>query len=483
MRLSRLLLWSLLAVVGLRLVGLGLYPLMDTTEARYGDISRIMVELNDWITPWFNYDVPFWGKPPLGFWLSALGAKFIGVTEFGLRFPQWLAAMMVLAVVWGMAARRSRAEALLSVSVLAGAWVFFVSAGLIMTDIGLVLGVAMAMYAFWVLVHQPRSGLLNPYALMLFVGLAIAVLSKGPIGLIFSLGPIGLWAIWQRKIAQTWHSVPWISGGLLFALLVIPWFIAAELKTPGFLEYFIIGEHFNRFLVPGWEGDMYGSPHDTPRGTIWVFYAIGFLPWTLVIPALLLLNWRRGVRAHWQSEDASRNRYLWLFALLPAIFFTLSSHVLTTYVLPSLPAAALLLGAWLKGLDAHRRVYRWVAIGMLTTAAFFATVLAVESTYGDLDARSMKFMQASYEADASPDSRLVYFQQQPFSARFYSAGRAKLIESQAELLALPRDGSVYLAYPKHLSLPADLRDSVRLVNEHSRFMLYQITESSAEHLP
>lgn len=65
---------------------MGLYPLMDTTEARYADIARRMVELNDWITPWFDHEQAFWGKPILSFWLTVVGFKVFGFNEFGARF-------------------------------------------------------------------------------------------------------------------------------------------------------------------------------------------------------------------------------------------------------------------------------------------------------------------------------------------------------------------------------------------------------------
>ena len=73
-----LLAWLLVVSILVRFISLGLYPVNDTTEARYSEIARKMFELNDWITPWFDYNVPFWGKPPLATWLSA--------TSFSLFF-------------------------------------------------------------------------------------------------------------------------------------------------------------------------------------------------------------------------------------------------------------------------------------------------------------------------------------------------------------------------------------------------------------
>ena len=82
-----------LIIVGallMRLLSLGMYPLMDTSEARYGEMVRLMVETNDWITPYFDYDVPFWGKPPLFIWMSAISFKLFGINEFAARLPSLL---------------------------------------------------------------------------------------------------------------------------------------------------------------------------------------------------------------------------------------------------------------------------------------------------------------------------------------------------------------------------------------------------------
>ena len=67
---AKLLLILLISCLALRFISLSLYPLMDTTEARYGEMARIMFETGNWITPMFDYNVPFWGKPPIFTWLK-----------------------------------------------------------------------------------------------------------------------------------------------------------------------------------------------------------------------------------------------------------------------------------------------------------------------------------------------------------------------------------------------------------------------------
>ena len=89
-RLIRALWLAVGALLLVRLAAMALIPLMDTTEARYGEIARKMAALNDWITPWHDHGQPFWGKPPLSFWLTALSFKLLGVHEFSARLPHLL---------------------------------------------------------------------------------------------------------------------------------------------------------------------------------------------------------------------------------------------------------------------------------------------------------------------------------------------------------------------------------------------------------
>lgn len=90
----------------------------------------------------------------------------------------------------------------------------------------------------------------------------------------------------EPGMENVWNSLPWIKGALLMLALSLPWYLLAERQTPGFLHYFIVGEHFQRFTVKGWQGDLYGSGHASPLGTIWLYGLTMFLPWTLLLPLL-----------------------------------------------------------------------------------------------------------------------------------------------------------------------------------------------------
>ena len=142
------------------------------------------------------------------------------------------------------------------------------------------------------------------------------------------------------------------SGSLLTLAIAVPWYVLAELKTPGFLNYFIIGEHFSRFLDPGWAGDLYGSAHDRPKGMIWIFWLWASFPWGIIGLVGFGLAAARGKTKDIFTgavQDAS-TLYLLFCAITPMLFFTLAGNTLWTYILPSLPFSAILIAGWVSQL-------------------------------------------------------------------------------------------------------------------------------------
>lgn len=101
--------------------------------------------------------------------------------------------------------------------------------------------------------------------LSIFVGAGLGILTKGPLALVVVGGIVTLWILLSyKKRISSLSKFPWISGTILMLVIAIPWYIVAEIKTPGFLYYFIIGENLGRFLDVGWHGDKYGYVHKIP---------------------------------------------------------------------------------------------------------------------------------------------------------------------------------------------------------------------------
>lgn len=437
----RKLLWFIAATAVVRLLLLAFSPLMDTTEARYGEISRIMVELNDWVTPWFTYDVPFWGKPPLAFWMSALSFKLFGINEFAARFPHWLAGMIVLWIIWGMRPRSGPVGATYAIALLLGSVMFFLASGMVMMDMALVIGTTLAMRGFWNGLHGDVHRRASERWL-LFIGLGIALLAKGPVGVVLTGLPCGIWALVSGNLRTIWRDLPWVRGVLLTAAIALPWYVIAEIRSPGFLNYFIVGEHFHRFVTPGWKGDLYGTAHNYPYGTIWLFMLADVLPWTILFP---ILAWQtRGARAEKNATNlvagdahataASWRNYLLLWAFMPAVFFTMAGNIIWPYVLPGLPALALLVGGWLTSRANQKLVQTNLALGLTITmvlAVGFNVSMPFTGRSKDLAAKTLVEDYQSRQPQGQP---LIYLGHRPFSAAFYSRGQAQ-VEKTADALA------------------------------------------------
>ena len=201
---NRVLLYLLGAALLFRLASLGSYPLMDTSEARYGEIARVMLETGDWVTPQEIPGTPFWAKPPLSTWLSAGSAGLFGVNEFALRLPALLCALGVLALCYSWAEalpKRSGAGPVMHCGPLAMALLctsagFFVAAGTVMTDPSLALCTTAMLAAFHQAAIRGSRSIWWRYGFFLAAGLGM--LAKGPVILLYVGAPIGLWALWQN---------------------------------------------------------------------------------------------------------------------------------------------------------------------------------------------------------------------------------------------------------------------------------------------
>ena len=168
-----------------------LMPFSDTTEPRYAEIARLMLERNDWITPWFDLDTPFWGKPPLSFWLQALSMKIFGVSEFAARLPSWLSLCATAALLYRLVKQlQGSAQGMWAAIIYVSTALSFIAGAGVLTDPFLNLGLVLAFVSF-VLVLEGQTSFLWRYGL--FVGLSIALLAKGPLALVLFGAPLAIW--------------------------------------------------------------------------------------------------------------------------------------------------------------------------------------------------------------------------------------------------------------------------------------------------
>ena len=424
---SRQFFWILFFLSAARLLAMVYIPLNDSTEARYAEIARIMLETSNWITPMHTYNVPFWAKPPLSMWMSALSMKVFGVSGFAARIPSLFFSAGVLLMVWHLAKRRSGTLfAMTATLILAGMLYFYLDAGAVMTDPAMLFSITLIIFGFWQVVMEGKRA----WGYVMFLGMGLGLLAKGPVALILAGMPIGLWVILDKRWREIWQGLPWISGLMLTALIAGPWYYLAEKATPGFLYYFIVGEHISRFLKPGWTGNLYGMSHVAPYGMIGVYALIGTLPWCLP-GGWYLVRHRKALWSFAKNKASSNNqqswlRFLWLCTLTPLVFFTLARNIIYPYVFPSLPAFALLCAEGIKALGMKERDLRYVFLFSGSSAFVFIIATALFVYYPQLVAKSQDRVVAICKDHAmGPESRLIYWTPETnYSAQFYSAGHA-----------------------------------------------------------
>ncbi len=415
----------------IRLISLAAFPLMDTTEARYGEMARIMAETGNWITPMFDYNVPFWGKPPLFAWMSAAGIELLGVSEFSVRGPHLLMALLTLGLVAYLSINetKERVVSALSVLITATSAVFIVVGGSVMTDTALTFSISLAMLGFWQYSKaEPKSRNATKWALIFSIGLALGMLSKGPLTLVLVGMSLAAWL----TLSGRWRLVltfPWFKAIGVFLVFTLPWYVMAEIRTPGFLDYFIVGEHFKRFVVSGWQGDLYGNAHKEVRGTIWLFWLLSAFPWS---PLIIWQTVKGFANSRINSVGNSTFRlFLWSWMLSPLILFTLAGNVLPSYVMPAIPPMAILIACNIN-LDSERE-RKYVKYASLVTCLLIAAVTillasGLTSKQAEKGLLSIWKQQNNYQ-----NVGLYYLDKRPFSGQYYSKGQAIDVKSLNEI--------------------------------------------------
>ncbi|HEX9454541.1 MAG TPA: glycosyltransferase family 39 protein [Candidatus Binatia bacterium] len=308
--------------------GLGKAQLFEPDEGRNAEIAREILVTGDWVTP-HNDFLPALDKPMAFFWLVAAAYKVFGISEWSARLPSALAALGCLVLVyqfsrklWGVRA------ALWSVLIWTTSIEVFFLARVVIFDMALTLCITLALMAFYTALHSEDETSRKRNCCLMYIAMGVGSLIKGPIALIIPAIIVGLFLVLTKRLRFLGRmSLP--TGALIFLTIVIPWYVWAEARNPGYLKYFLWEEHVVRFLTPHFS-----------RSEPWYYFflvlAVGFLPWNLVLPAVI-----KDLRADWRDE---RKFFLILWVVLPFSFFSLSSSKLPHYILPIFPPLAILTG-------------------------------------------------------------------------------------------------------------------------------------------
>ena len=317
--------------------GLGAFGLLGADEPRYAQIAREMLDRSDWITPTLQ-GKPWLEKPALYYWQAMLSFRVAGVSDQTARLPAAFDAALLIAVIyWFLRRFRPGSE-------LDGALITASCAGVIgfaraaATDMPLAAAFSIALLA-WYAWYESRRHI---YLAAFYIALALGTLAKGPVAPALSAVIIFLFVAVKRD----WRAIPrtlWIPGIAVYLAVMLPWYIAVQLRNPEFFRFFILEHNLARFSL-----DVYH--HHQPFWFYLPVFLLAMMPWTL---ALILavgervrLVWAEGKQA-FSSPETSWPLFLLIWMLVPILFFSASQSKLPGYILPAVPAGALLIAEYL----------------------------------------------------------------------------------------------------------------------------------------
>ena len=302
---------GLVAVV--LLLNLNEWSVTESTEARYAQVSKEMVETGDYLHPRLM-GIKHYHKPPLTYWVTAAGYKIFGINSFGARFFMQIAILLQIVIVYGIGKLllKNNKHAFLA------ALLYFALPGVIMssraltTDVYLCTFVLLSVYA-WLKFSMYSD---KRFLLLFYLALGLGFFTKGPVVFIFPVFFIA--GAYLGKIRPPRNVSYHLAGTLLMLTIGLGWFVYLVIYDQRFIDYFLINQTIERFAT-----DVFRRSEPW-----WFFLAVvpaASFPWGIMFLTRLfrVKNLRR-----------SQGILLFFWTILPVVFFSLSQSKMLLYVLP-----------------------------------------------------------------------------------------------------------------------------------------------------
>lgn len=305
---------------------LGTDSLWDADEAIYGQVAREILVFRDWITLHYNYQKWF-EKPPLYFWLTALNIRLFGLHEFSVRF--WSAIFGLGGVISTYFLGRelfNHRTGLGAGIILTTNFLYLGMSRLALLDTGLTF---FLVFSFLFAVKSVQKPV---YYLPFFAALGMAVLIKGPVAVVIAGLILVPFFIRRGKLSFSYF---WLGVGV-FLVLSMPWYLANLLiNRVDFLQVFLGFHHLARFFSPI-------QTHGEPIYYYLIVIILGFLPWSVFLPAALINLW--------SGRKSLAINFLLIGGIAVLIFFSFSRTKLPGYILPLFPVLSLVTAHYWEGL-------------------------------------------------------------------------------------------------------------------------------------
>lgn len=348
-RASYLLATLVLFWLAIYLPGLFRPALLDDADTVHAEAAREMLTRHDWVT--LHADgVRYLEKAPLQYWAVATSYKLFGISEWSTRLPLSLGVLALAIVLFQLGSRiYGKESGFYSALVILTAFGPYIFTRFFIPDVLVGLWLTIGFGFFLTGLRQAQPSRFVCWGLA--ASAALNVLTKGLIGIVFPVAILGVYLLVTRNLRYLLR-MRLLSSAVVFLVIAAPWHILAALRNPaqgqskGFLWFYFVNEHFKRYL-----GTRYPKDYDTvPLLLFWGLLLIWLLPWSAFLPQAIaqVKIFRRDVARNVSSESFRRSVSLLLgiWAAVILIFFSFSTRQ-EYYVLPALPALALLLGSWL----------------------------------------------------------------------------------------------------------------------------------------
>jgi 4-amino-4-deoxy-L-arabinose transferase-like glycosyltransferase len=350
--------------------GMGQFGLIGADEPRYAQVAREMLDRHDWITPVLGGHA-WLEKPPLYYWQAMLAYSVLGVSDVAARVPGAVDATLLVIAVYLFFRKFRRGvevDAALITASCAGVIGYAHAASM---DIALAATFSIGMLAWWAW----RESGNRIYLALFYVFMALGMLAKGPVAPFLAVAVIVLFAVVARELRLVVRTL-WLPGILLFCAIALPWYFAVQMRNPQFFREFILQHNLARF-----SSDLYH--HRQPFWYYLPVMVLALVPWTVFVIAAFF----ESVRIWWaerKSLSAGPDLELqfgvfaccWL--VVPVAFFSISQSKLPGYILPAIPAGAVLLADYLLRHFEHEKD-RPVAKGLTVLHALVAAAPIVPS--------------------------------------------------------------------------------------------------------
>ena len=345
--------------------GNGSLSLTNPDEVFYTQTAKEMINHKTWMTPYL-FDAPQFEKPIFLYWLMRVSIGIFGLTPFAARFPCAFVAILGAVAVYllTLIGFKSDKKAFLSGLILISSGFYIGLARSVFTDMIFSVFILFALLAFyWGYSYRPRKG----WGIVLFfASSALAVLAKGPLGIIIPLAIVSVFLFIKKdlKFLLCKYSL-W--GLLAFLALALPWYILMEIKYGAvFNREFFYNDHFVRLIkAEHLENDRWYFYPFTMVGTVF--------PWSLYVSAGLILLFKNIRR---EINDFNIFLAVWISAVL--LIFQFAHSKLTSYIFPLYPALIIVGGDFIyNSIFQHKKGWLFYVFSLAMSAIILLVPVAL----------------------------------------------------------------------------------------------------------